>query len=63
VLNGAAAFVLLLPMSPDLMSIQIALNGAVAFTWTTVLALRLRGAARTTYGVLEHDPSEKVPVA
>jgi hypothetical protein len=42
VLNGAAALVLLLPMSPDHMSIQIAVNGLVAFTWTTVLALSLR---------------------
>ena len=33
-----AALVLLLPMSPDHMSIQIAVNGLVAFTWTTVLA-------------------------
>ncbi|WP_433357047.1 DUF998 domain-containing protein [Microtetraspora malaysiensis] len=37
--NGVAALVLLLPMSPDHMSIQIAVNGLVAFTWTTVLAL------------------------
>lgn len=42
VLNGAVALVLLVPMSPDHMSLQIALNGAVAFTWTTVVALRLR---------------------
>ncbi|WP_188195305.1 DUF998 domain-containing protein [Nonomuraea sp. SYSU D8015] len=45
VLNGAAALVLLLPVSPDHMSIQIAVNGLVAFTWTTVLALSLRRAA------------------
>ena len=44
-LNGAAALVLLLPMSPDHMSIQIAVNGLVAFTWTTVLALSLRRSA------------------
>ena len=37
--NGAAALVLLLPMSPDHMSIQIAVNGLVAFTW---VALSLR---------------------
>ncbi|SNS37239.1 Protein of unknown function [Streptosporangium subroseum] len=43
--NGAAALVLLLPMSPDHMSIQIAVNGLVAFTWTTVLALSLRRSA------------------
>lgn len=30
------------PMSPDRMSLQIALNGLVAFTWTTVVALVLR---------------------
>ncbi|WP_329096548.1 DUF998 domain-containing protein [Actinomadura citrea] len=42
VLNGAAALVLLVPMSPDRMSLQIALNGLVAFTWTTVVALVLR---------------------
>jgi hypothetical protein len=42
VLNGAAALVLLLPMSPEHMSVQIAVNGLVAFTWTTVVALRLR---------------------
>ena len=45
VLNGAAALVLLLPMSPDHMSIQIAVNGLVAFTWTTVVALWLRRSA------------------
>jgi Protein of unknown function (DUF998) len=32
VLNGAAAIVLLLPMSPDHMSIQIAVNGLAGFT-------------------------------
>ncbi|MEU9843824.1 DUF998 domain-containing protein [Actinomadura sp. NPDC048032] len=42
VLNGAVALVLLVPMSPDHMSLQIALNGLVAFTWTTVVALSLR---------------------
>ncbi|WP_036373332.1 DUF998 domain-containing protein [Micromonospora sp. ATCC 39149] len=42
VLNGAAALVLLLPVSPEHMSVQIAVNGLVAFTWTTVVALRLR---------------------
>ncbi|WP_106400859.1 DUF998 domain-containing protein [Actinocorallia populi] len=44
-LNGVAALVLLLPMSPDHMSIQIAVNGLVAFTWTTALALSLRRRA------------------
>ncbi|MEU5167817.1 DUF998 domain-containing protein [Streptomyces mutomycini] len=42
VLSGATALVLVLPMSPDCMSIQIAVNGLVAFAWTTVLALSLR---------------------
>jgi hypothetical protein len=45
VLNGIAALILLLPMSPGHMSIQIALNGLVAFIWTTVLALALRRSA------------------
>ncbi|MBB6347263.1 DUF998 domain-containing protein [Nonomuraea muscovyensis] len=45
VLSGTAALVLLLPMSPGHMSIQIAVNGLVAFTWTTVLALFLRRSA------------------
>ncbi|MFF4235768.1 DUF998 domain-containing protein [Actinomadura geliboluensis] len=45
VLNAIAALVLLVPMSPDHMSIQIAVNGLVAFTWTTVLAMSLRRAA------------------
>ncbi|MFI9592800.1 DUF998 domain-containing protein [Nonomuraea sp. NPDC052265] len=43
--NGAAALVLLLPMSPEHMSIQVAVNGLVAFTWTTVLAVSLRRSA------------------
>ncbi|MFF0312127.1 DUF998 domain-containing protein [Streptosporangium sp. NPDC004379] len=43
--NGAAGLVLLLPMSPEHMSVQIAVNGLVAFTWTTVLALSLRRSA------------------
>ncbi|MEU6742776.1 DUF998 domain-containing protein [Streptosporangium sandarakinum] len=45
VLSAVAALVLLVPMSPDYMSIQIAVNGLVAFTWTTVLAVALRRAA------------------
>lgn len=45
VLSGVAALVLLLPVSPDRAGIQIAANGLVAFTWTTVLALRLRRPA------------------
>lgn len=45
VLSGVAALVLVLPMSPEFMSIQIAVNGVVAFSWTTVVALSLRAAA------------------
>ncbi|CAL9351586.1 hypothetical protein SUDANB121_00488 [Nocardiopsis dassonvillei] len=45
VLSGSAALVLLMPVSPDHMSVQIALNGLVAFGWTTALALWLRRAA------------------
>ncbi|MFY7068199.1 DUF998 domain-containing protein [Nocardiopsis changdeensis] len=45
VLSGAAAAVLLLPMSPDHMSVQIAVNGLVAFTWATAVALWLRRTA------------------
>ena len=41
VLNSAAALVLLLPMSPEHMSIQVAVNGLVAFAWTTVVAVSL----------------------
>lgn len=40
--GAVAGLVLLVPMSPEHMSIQIAINGAVAFTWTTVLALSQR---------------------
>ncbi|WP_328392258.1 DUF998 domain-containing protein [Nocardia sp. NBC_00416] len=42
VAHAAAGLVLLIPISPDHMSIQIAVNGLIAFTWTTVLALSLR---------------------
>ena len=42
--NAAVAVVLLVPMSSDHMSIQIAVNGLVAFTWTTVVAVSLRRA-------------------
>lgn len=45
VLSAVAALVLLVPMSPDYLSIQIAVNGLIAFTWTTVLALSLRRSA------------------
>ncbi|WP_432946545.1 DUF998 domain-containing protein [Kribbella sp. CA-253562] len=40
--HGLVAVVMLLPMSPTESSVQIALTGAVAFTWTTMYAVRLR---------------------
>ncbi|MDO3700940.1 DUF998 domain-containing protein [Micromonospora sp. C28SCA-DRY-2] len=43
-LSGLVAVVLLLPVSPEHMSIQIAVNGLVAFAWTTAIALSLRRA-------------------
>ncbi|WP_022892765.1 DUF998 domain-containing protein [Agromyces subbeticus] len=43
--NGVTALVMLLPVSPESASVQVALTGIVAFTWTTVVALRLRRAA------------------
>jgi hypothetical protein len=45
VLSGAVALVLLLPMSPNHMSIQLAVTGLVGFAWTTALALSLRTSA------------------
>ncbi|WP_431982705.1 DUF998 domain-containing protein [Streptomyces qinglanensis] len=42
VLNAVAALILFLPMSQEHMSVQIAVNGLVAFTWTTVVAASLR---------------------
>ncbi|MBD5784780.1 DUF998 domain-containing protein [Cellulosimicrobium terreum] len=39
--HGAVALVLLLPVSPDHASVQVAATGLVAFTWTTVVAVRL----------------------
>ncbi|MDA0564735.1 DUF998 domain-containing protein [Streptomonospora sp. S1-112] len=44
VLSAVTALVLLVPMSSEYMSIQIAVNGVVAFTWTTALAVSLRRA-------------------
>ena len=41
VLNAAAALVFLAPVHPAWASLQIALNGLVAFTWTTAVALWL----------------------
>ena len=43
--NGAVALVMLLPVEPSIASVQVALTGVVAFTWTTVVALRLRARA------------------
>lgn len=43
--HGVVSLVLLLPVSPETASIQVAVNGLVAFTWTTVLAVRLRALA------------------
>lgn len=40
--HGVVALVMLLPMSPTEASLQIALNGVVAFTWTTLYAVQLR---------------------
>ncbi|MGW0007458.1 DUF998 domain-containing protein [Nocardia grenadensis] len=42
VASAVAGLILLVPMSPEYMSVQIAINGAVAFTWTTVMALSRR---------------------
>lgn len=41
-LSGVTALVLLLPMSSEYMSVQLALTGLLAFAWTTGLALALR---------------------
>lgn len=40
--HGMVALVMLLPVFPDLASLQIAFNGLVAFSWTSVYAARLR---------------------
>lgn len=40
--HGLVALVMLLPTSPTESSIQIALAGLVAFTWVTIMAIRLR---------------------
>ncbi|KQY36365.1 hypothetical protein ASD42_31660 [Nocardia sp. Root136] len=45
VASGLAGLVLLIPISPEYMSIQIAVNGLVAFTWTTALAISRRRVA------------------
>jgi hypothetical protein len=41
VLNAVAAVMFLAPVNPAWVSIQIALNGLVAFIWTTAVALWL----------------------
>jgi hypothetical membrane protein len=41
VLNASAALVFLAPVNPAWMSIQVAVNGLVAFTWTTAVAVWL----------------------
>lgn len=43
--HGIVGLVLLVPTSPETASLQVAANGLIAFTWTTVLALRLRTRA------------------
>lgn len=45
VASALAGLVLLVPISPEYMSIQIAVNGLVAFTWTTSLAISRRRVA------------------
>ncbi|WP_327147313.1 DUF998 domain-containing protein [Nocardia sp. NBC_01329] len=44
VASAVAGLVLLVPVSPEHMSIQIAINGLIAFTWITVLAVSQRPA-------------------
>ena len=43
--HGIVGLVLLVPISPETASLQVAANGLIAFTWTTALALRLRTRA------------------
>jgi hypothetical protein len=43
--HGIVALVLLLPMTPTESSVQIAITGAVAFGWVSVMAVRLRRSA------------------
>ncbi|WP_410872790.1 DUF998 domain-containing protein [Nocardia sp. A7] len=40
--SAVAGLVLLVPISPEYMSVQIAVNGMIAFTWTTVVAVSQR---------------------
>ncbi|MEV6287754.1 DUF998 domain-containing protein [Kribbella sp. NPDC051770] len=44
--HGFVALVMLLPMSPTESSLQIAFNGLVAFTWTTLYAVQLNRRTR-----------------
>jgi hypothetical protein len=41
VVNAAVALIFLAPVHPDWMSIQVAVNALIAFTWTTVVAVSL----------------------
>ncbi|MFC4127876.1 DUF998 domain-containing protein [Nocardia rhizosphaerae] len=43
--STVAGLALLVPISPDHMSIQIAVNGLIAFTWITTLAISQRRTA------------------
>ncbi len=43
--HGIVGLALLVPVSPETASLQVAANGLIAFTWTTVLALGLRTRA------------------
>lgn len=45
VASAAVGVALLVPMSPDHMSIHIAVNGVIGFTWITLVALSQRRAA------------------
>jgi hypothetical protein len=40
-LNAGVALIFLAPVHPDWMSIQVAVNALIAFTWTTVVAVSL----------------------
>ncbi|WP_082494856.1 DUF998 domain-containing protein [Cellulomonas sp. Leaf334] len=44
VLSGITTILLVLPSSPDYASIQLAVTGLIALTWTTALAARLYGS-------------------
>jgi hypothetical protein len=46
VLNLGAALIFLAPVNPAWMSIQVAVNGLVAFTWTTAVAVWLLRSGR-----------------